>query len=83
MAQDYYFRQGWRAPPYAYQDAPCRAGISGPNGGCYYNSGYGNGSYWATVLFLRAGIPGSWEAGGGPTGASQATNRPRASNEKY
>lgn len=76
--------------PCAYQDyGPCAQ-----NGGCYYNSGYGSGYggpgyggpysyYWGQVRFLRAGIPGNPDAGGGPTGASQATNRPRASRELY
>ncbi len=81
IAHDYssYLRQGVRAAPCANQDyVPCRAG-------CYYNSGYAYGSYddWVEIRLLKAGIPGSPDAGGGPTGASQATNRPNASNEKY
>jgi hypothetical protein len=59
----------------------------GPNAGCYYNSGSAYNYYyadeWVRIRLLRAGIPGNPDAGGGPTGASQATNRPRASNEKY
>lgn len=34
-----------------------------------------------TTGMSRGAIPGNPGAGGGPTGANQATNRPKASNE--
>lgn len=34
-----------------------------------------------TTGMSSSGIPGNPNAGGGPTGANQATNRPKASNE--
>lgn len=80
MARDACLRQGWRPAPgmCAYQDyAPCR----GPN--CYYSYRTADDLYddWGTIRRLKAGIPGNPDAGGGPTGANQATNRPNASNE--
>jgi hypothetical protein len=61
--------------------APYSAPIPDPNGGYYYNGGYDPYENWAIVRLLKAGIPGSPFAGGGPTGAGQATNRPGASKE--